>query len=322
MRAVSRKLLSLRCLDRVRFWYPVEMTSYGYTAVPGSERLKTRPVGAGPAAELEALDPAVATGRMVEGEWLARCVVRDRFVPVLLDVYDRLALDQDANEQALYGHLWRLSLADERNWCRVSLKELQQRTRLSERRLNKALAGLVAKGHVRLVERDRRGTLYRVMLPHEVFQEPDGDVVHMPRPRAAPMKPSPSQEGPSPHRTTSSPTPQPPVPPRKASSPPPPPTPQPSAVSPPPSAPRAPKKGDRFDTLLDSTTVGTLARSFVERFGEAPGRTRAEVVEEILGLLEDGCSLPEAAEKLAAFGRGSPKRTPLSELRRYLSRAD
>lgn len=290
------------------------MTSYGYTPVPGSERLKTRPVGAGPAAELEALDPAAATGRVVEGEWLARCVVRDRFVPVLLDVYDRLALDQDANEQAVYGHLWRLSLADERNWCRVPLKELQQRTRLSERRLNKALAGLVAKGHVRLVERDRRGTLYRVMLPHEVFREPDGDTVHMPRPKAG-VEPA------------ARPQPVPQQPPKPA--------PEPVAPAPAPAEPLSPArtpraKGPRKDrrgksgygnnTLLDSQSIGALARSFVERFGESPGRTREDVVEEILGLLEEGRTLQEAARDLAAFGGAAPKRTPLSELKRFVAR--
>lgn len=314
------------------------MTSYGYTPVPGSDRLKTRPVGAGPAAELEALDPAVASGRMVEGEWLARCVVRDRFVPVLWDVYDRLALDQEAHEQAVYGHLWRLALGEERNWCRVSLKELQQRTKLSERRLNKALAGLVAKGHLRLVERDRRGTLYRVMLPHEVFGEPDGDVVHMPRPRpgtgggtsAAPAGASGNAPRPAPNVGTA-----------RAS----------AATSasestargaggaresspsggaaeatgrhgPASARPRSRKIGHDSDTLLDSSSIGALARSFVERFGEGPGRTREDVVEEILGLLEDGVALADAASKLAAFGKAAPRRTPLSELKRFLARTD
>lgn len=289
------------------------MTTYGYTRVPGSEQLRTRPIGAGPAAELEALDPAAATGRVVAGEWLARCVVRDRYVPVLLDVFDRLALDQEAHEQAVYGHLWRLALADERNWCRVALKELQQRTRLSERRLNKALAGLVEKGHVRLVERDRRGTLYRVVLPHEVFGEPDGDVVHMPRPKQTPR--AIRGAAPATARTEL-------VaaldPPREVK------TVRRSGDAPRPARSRrkaaARSIGVDSDTLLDSSSVGALARSFVERFGEAPGRSRAELVEEILGLLEEGLTLSDVAAKLVAFGKGAPRRTPLSELRRFLAR--
>ena len=56
-------------------------------------------------------------------------MVRHRYVPVLLDVYDRLALEQEAPEQALYGHIYRLALANERcalkpsspqNWIMVA----------------------------------------------------------------------------------------------------------------------------------------------------------------------------------------------------------
>lgn len=341
------------------------MTSYGYTRVPGSDRLRTQPVGAGPAAELESLDPATPTGRLVEGEWLSRCLVRDRYVPVLLEVYDRLALDQEAIEQAVYGHLYRLALADERNWCRVALKELQQRTRLSERRLNKALSGLVEKGHVRLVERDRRGTLYRVMLPHEVFGEPDHDTVHMPRskgpaaqaqlasaraplaakgvvgPAAAQTEPPPSDDNPAqddgakaaeaPRRRDG----------RQAQAP--------AKGSEPPSRLAAGTRGGEValqtarvatqsrpapasrrraaghtprdsNTLLDSSSIGTLAGAFLERFGERPGRTKADVVEEILGRLEEGAALPEVARALEAFGRKAPKATPVSDLARFLER--
>ncbi len=280
------------------------MTSYGYTRVPGSDQLRTKAIGAGPAAELEALDPAAPTGRVVAGEWLARCVVRERYVPVLLEVYDRLCLDQEAHEQAAYGHLYRLALADERNWCRVALKELQQRTRLSERRLNKALAGLVAKGHIRLVERDRRGTLYRVMLPHEIFHEPDGDAVHMTRPAQSAYTPAARPPGPG----------EPPAPrslPVDAA--------EMAAKAARPKA-RARPTGVDSDRVLDSSTIGALALSFVERFGERRGRTRAEVVEEILGRLEEGLTLARVADELAAFGAKAPRATPVSDLARFVER--
>src|SRR5437762_1874971 len=112
----------------------------GYTPIPGSRDLKTQPRPThGAVAELEAIDPAAMAGRTVHGEWLARTTIRDRYVPVLLDVFDRLALDLEPEEQALYLHLYRLALGDERNHCRATRDELRRRTRMSDRRLGKAL---------------------------------------------------------------------------------------------------------------------------------------------------------------------------------------
>lgn len=275
------------------------MTSYGYTPVPGSADLVTRPrPEQGPVAELEALDPAAPGGRHLGGEWLGRAVVRAGHVPVLLDVYDRLALDQEPEEQALYGHLYRLALGEERNWCRVSRRELCTRTRLSDRRLGKALAGLVAKGHVRLMERDKRGTLYRVRLPHEVFGEPDHDHVQFPGAGAAKRAPAPAAAAPRQAAAAAAGR-------------------KPEARPP---AKRAAQTLGSNDTLSKSQTVGEVAAAFVERFGEGRGRSRAEVVEEVLGLLEDGYSLAEAQEALLAFGAKAPRQTPLSELGRFLVR--
>jgi hypothetical protein len=249
----------------------------------------------------------------VAGEWLARTVVRERYVPVLLDVYDRLALEQSALEQALYGHLYRLALGDERNWCRVSRRELGQRTRLSERRLGKALAGLVDRGHIRLVQRDRRGTLYRVVLPHEVFGEAAPDAVHVARraPGAADKKSAPWPATPSRAPAPTSAKTSAKTGPRKRE-----PPPLPRAIA----APDRPHKAYKKSSPLDPSSVGSLAASFIARFSERPGRSRAEVVEEILGRLEEGQSLEETAVELERFGSKAPKATPISELARFLER--
>lgn len=270
------------------------MAAYGYTAVPGSARLKTRPRPAeGPLLELETLDPAAPAGRWVGEDWLGRTVVRAEAVFVLLDVYDRLALDQEPEEQALYGHLYRLALGEERNFCRVSRRELCARTRLSDRRLGKALAGLVKKGHVRLVERDKRGTLYRVMLPHEVFAEPDRDAVHFPgRDRqAAPAEGLARRpRGAAAHTPVGR------------------------------GKPKSRSIPYKYDRLLDHSSIGALAASFLAAFGGGRGRSQADLLEEILGRLEEGDSLEQVAEDLAAFGRELPKKTPISELSRFVAK--
>jgi hypothetical protein len=140
----------------------IERHKSGYTRIPGSDQLRT---GKGIALDE---DRARLGSVDVSGHKLGRVVLRDAFVPVSADVFDRMALDQEPEELAVFMHLWRLSVGEERNWCRVSRAELERRVRMSQLRLGKALAGLVDKGHIALVDRSREGTLYRVMLPHEL----------------------------------------------------------------------------------------------------------------------------------------------------------
>ena len=139
-----------------------------YTPVKGSEDLRTKRS----APEVIALENAERAERVslrVKGIELSQVFIREANVPVLLDVFDRLALEQDPLEQTLYLHLYRLSFVYDRNFCRVPKRELMTRIQCTERRFNKILAGLVAKKHVALIDRNRKGTLYRVFLPNEIF---------------------------------------------------------------------------------------------------------------------------------------------------------
>jgi hypothetical protein len=224
---------------------------------------------------IEAAERSAKVGQEVAGEWLARTVVRGSYVPVLTDVFDRLALDMDPLEQVVYLHLYRLALGDERNFCRVSRRELQARANLSDRRLGKALSGLVGKDMVRLVQRDRAGTLYRVRLPHEVLGEAEPGDLYLARKPVAPAR------APEPN-----------------------PLPKPKAVK-------------NVSHRADRVTVGSVAAAFLEKHAEGPGRSRAEVVEAILDRMEAGRSLTEIAEELQRFGQKAPKRTPVSELKRF-----
>jgi hypothetical protein len=250
----------------------------GYTPIPGSAKLTTGKVGQDAAAAAEALAPSSLQAVEVEGHTLGRVLVRERFVPVLADVFDRLALQQEPLEQVVYAHLYRLAVGEERNWCRVSRSELGKRTRLSDRRLMKALAGLVDMGHIALVSRDRRGTLYRVLLPHEVLGEA-GEEVMVGRAKAARAQP------------------------RQAS---------PARPSPAATRPR-PRKG-----RAGAASVGSVAAEFIAAHGERPGRMRADVVDEILGRLEEGRSFDEIRAELQRFARSAPKTAPLSALRAWL----
>jgi hypothetical protein len=100
-----------------------------------------------------------------------RCGVRvlGDAVPVVLDAFDRLAPLLEADEQCVYLHLYRLSIARELDICRASYGELTRRTRLSPRVLRRVLAALVAKQCIELVDRDVDGTVFRVSLPHVVL---------------------------------------------------------------------------------------------------------------------------------------------------------
>ncbi len=146
-----------------------------YRGVRGSATLATRPLHA-PAAP-EALEPGEMRRVPFAGELLGAVRVRAGFAPIPLDAFDRACAVLEAEEQAAYLHLLRLSLGEGRNWCRLAKRELMDRLRLSERRLLRVLAALVEKRFARPVHRDNRGTLWRVYLPREAAGEPLGDDV-------------------------------------------------------------------------------------------------------------------------------------------------
>jgi hypothetical protein len=135
------------------------------------------------------------------GELLGAVRVRSDFAPIPLDAFDRAASILEAEEQAAYLHLLRLSVGEGRNWCRLAKRDLMDRLRLSERRLLRVLAALVEKRFARPLHRDNRGTLWRVYLPREAAGQPLGDDVLVGR--AGELKVV------RPHATSPSPTPTP-----------------------------------------------------------------------------------------------------------------
>ena len=147
-----------------------------YRGVRGSAALATVPLAhAAPAAE--ALEPGEMRRLPFAGELLGAVRVRSAFAALPLDAFDRACAALEAEEQAAYLQLLRLSLGEGRNFCRVAKRDLMARLRLSERRLLRVLDAVVAKGFARPLHRDNRGTLWRVSLPCEAFGEPPGDDV-------------------------------------------------------------------------------------------------------------------------------------------------
>jgi hypothetical protein len=147
-----------------------------YRGVRGSAALATHALGTtAPAAE--ALEPGEMRRVAFAGELLGAVRVRSGFAAIPLDAFDRASADLEAEEQAAYLHLLRLSVAEGRNWCRVAKKDLMERLRLSERRLLRVLGALVDKRYARPLDRDNRGTLWRVYLPREAAGEPVGEDV-------------------------------------------------------------------------------------------------------------------------------------------------
>jgi hypothetical protein len=149
--------------------------------IQGSAALATQPVAPVPA---EALAPGEMRRLPFAGELLGAARVRSGFVAVPLDAFDEAGPVLAPEEQAAYLQLIRLSYGEGRNWCRVPKRALEERLHASERRLLRMLDGLVRKRLVRPLQRDNRGTLWRVYLPREAAGEAVGDGVLLGRPAA------------------------------------------------------------------------------------------------------------------------------------------
>jgi hypothetical protein len=102
------------------------------------------------------------------GEDLSTGLGRPGVLSIPLAAFDEVASRLPAEGQAAYFQLLRLSYGGGRNFCRVSKRELQRRLFLSERHLNRVLAGLVSSGAIRALQRTNLGTLYRVRSPDEI----------------------------------------------------------------------------------------------------------------------------------------------------------
>jgi hypothetical protein len=161
-----------------------------YRGIRGSASLATARLDAA-AVPAEALAPGEMRRLPFAGELLGAARVRGAYAAIPLEALDRAGEALEAEEQAAYLHLLRLSYGEGRNWARAAKKELMGRLRLSERRLLRVLDALVEKGFARPLHRDNRGTLWRVALPREAFGEPVGDDVLLGRAAPAPVDAAP-----------------------------------------------------------------------------------------------------------------------------------
>jgi hypothetical protein len=147
-----------------------------YRGVRGSAALGTARLAAGEVAA-EALAPGELRRVPFHGELLGAARIRSSFAAIPLIAFDRAGERLEAEAQAAWLQLVRLSWSEGRNWARVGKKELMARLRLSERRLLRVLDSLVQGRFITPLHRDNRGTLWMVAWPGEPFGEPPGDEV-------------------------------------------------------------------------------------------------------------------------------------------------
>lgn len=254
-----------------------------YRGVRGSAALATRPLhGAAPYPSPEALEPGEMRRVPFAGELVGAVRVRAGFAAIPFDAFDRACEDLEAEEQAAYLHLLRLSVGEGRNWCRLAKRELMDRLRLSERRLLRVLAALVDKRYARPLQRDNRGTLWRVYLPREAAGEPLGDDVLVGRaadlrvvrggaPEAAPAIPLDARPGPAPVARQAAP------------------------------GPRA------------TATDATLARALASARGRTDAEGAAAALREVRELLEEGQSPERIAAAVETVRRRAARATHAGE---------
>lgn len=103
--------------------------------------------------------------------------IKTHYYPLPNDVIDRIAFHLEPTEEVLYHRLYRRSWGWGRATCRVSAQALKKQTACSSlTTIRKALRGLIDKRYIIPVmnEKERaydnqEGTLYRVLLPHEIL---------------------------------------------------------------------------------------------------------------------------------------------------------
>lgn len=159
-----------------------------YRGIRGSSALSTSRLDPD-AIPAESLQPGELRRLPFDGELLGAVRVRGAFAALPLGAFDRLG-ELEAEEQGAYLQLLRLAWGEGRNYCRAGKRELMDRLRLTERRLNRILDGLAARRLVKPLHRDNRGTLWRVYLPGEARGEPLGDEVLLGRASAVTSLPS------------------------------------------------------------------------------------------------------------------------------------
>jgi hypothetical protein len=186
-------------------------------------------------------------------------------------------------------HLFRLSYGNGKNFCRVGKRDLMSRARVSDRRLNVALDGLVRRGFVKPLHRSTDGTLYRVLLPSEAMGLPPeagletGKKIEMA-----------ARQGPRPARGKSG------KPPREKPL-------------------ESPLNEERFAEVSGQKpkgpTLAEMADSFFQARKKSPSPTgRQNALSVLTGLLEDGFSRTEVAKALHWFIQNHPDEPTLERL--------
>lgn len=133
--------------------------NYYYTPIPGSRELIT--LSKDKSRELLEFEKA-SKDRGGEFVWGGEVLHSGLEKGIPVRVFDELMPLLNADEQAVLGHLIRLSYGEGADWVRVGMKELMGRTHLSRRQLLKTLAGLTERGLIKPLHRDTNGTLYKV----------------------------------------------------------------------------------------------------------------------------------------------------------------
>ena len=150
--------------------------AYRYSPIQGSRDLITGREGSGgaSAAEIEQAEAAVLAGEMAaapapdctlqhidfSGEIAGTTGLPAAFLASSLPRFT-------AEEQLVLIHLMTHALARGVNFCRLSVAELRDMTRLTNYRIQKALARLAESGAIHLLHRNVAGTLYHMEIIDE-----------------------------------------------------------------------------------------------------------------------------------------------------------
>ncbi len=110
------------------------------------------------------------TNDLVSG--LSMVSINSNFTKLDNGVSDCLNPLQTPTEQSIYNRLYRLAVGWNRNYCRVKNSSLMTDCNIKDKRtLNTAIDGLILKGHIELINRNRGGSLYRIFFPGEVLKD-------------------------------------------------------------------------------------------------------------------------------------------------------
>jgi len=111
---------------------------------------------------------------------LSNVNIKSNFTKFDNEVSDYLSSQQTLLEQSIYNRLYRLSVGYGRNYCRVNAEALMKSCNIKDRRtLNSGIDGLIKKGHIQIINRNNKGTLYRIFFPHEIMDNEDNTNIEM-----------------------------------------------------------------------------------------------------------------------------------------------